>query len=43
MANSEAGALMKMFERIYPDLVNKMYEWLVNTNQFQIKDEFFTR
>jgi hypothetical protein len=26
MANSEAGALMKMFERIYPDLVDKMYE-----------------
>lgn len=26
MANSEAGALMKMFEKIYPDLEDKMYE-----------------
>lgn len=26
MANSEAGSLMKMFERIYPDLEDKMYE-----------------
>ena len=26
MANSEAGALMKMFEKIYPGLEDKMYE-----------------
>jgi hypothetical protein len=26
MANSEAGSLMKTFERIYPDLEDKMYE-----------------
>jgi len=26
MANSEAGVLMKKFEKIYPDLENKMYE-----------------
>jgi hypothetical protein len=26
MANSEAGALMKMFEKLYPDLEDKMYE-----------------
>ena len=26
MSNSEAGALMKMFEKIYPDLEDKMYE-----------------
>ena len=26
MANSEAGALMKMFERLYPGFEDKMYE-----------------
>jgi hypothetical protein len=26
MANSEAGTLMKMFEKLYPDLEDKMYE-----------------
>ena len=26
MANSEAGALMKMFEKLYPGLEDKMYE-----------------
>jgi hypothetical protein len=38
MANSEAGALMKMFEKIYPDLEDMMYEWLVDTNQLQVEN-----